>query len=173
MGSTVKGGSVDVTHTNGWFLDDGIEILDEEEALRLAATRPVGRVAVSISALPAVLPVTFALDGRDVLFRSAAGTKLSAALRGAVVAFEVDDFDESGAAGWSVLFIGRATVQLEEPDPPIELGREVDGPWVRIATELVTARRVFTDATTTPVRRPAYGDGCRHRAHEPRPARMR
>lgn len=163
---------MDETHTGGWYLDDGTEILGEEESLRLAATRPVGRVAVSISALPAVLPVTFALDGTDVLFRSAAGTKLSAALRNAVVAFEVDDFDETGEAGWSVLFVGRAAVQLEPPAPPVEVGRRVDGPWIRITTELVTGRRVGAFDVAA-ARRPAYGDGCRGRAAEPHPVRMR
>lgn len=163
---------MDDTHTDGWFLDDGVEILDDDESLRLAATRPVGRVAVSISALPAVLPVTFALDGRDVLFRSGSGTKLSAALHNAVVAFEVDDFDDDGGTGWSVLLVGRASVELDAPDPPPDLARRVDGPWIRIATELVTGRRVGGSAAGVAGRAP-YGDACRRRGAEPRPARMR
>ena len=44
-------------------------------------------------ALPAVLPLNFALYGRRILFRTGQGTKLDAAVRHSVVAFEADWFD--------------------------------------------------------------------------------
>src|SRR5205085_1549212 len=82
--------------------------LDEDECLALAARRPVGRVAVTVGALPAVFPVNFRLAGTQILFRTASGTKLDAATRRAVVAFEVDDFDPDTQTGWSVLIVGLA-----------------------------------------------------------------
>ena len=49
-----------------------------EECLRLLATVPVGRVGVTIDALPAVLPVNFVMTGGAVVFASAAMTGDSA-----------------------------------------------------------------------------------------------
>jgi uncharacterized protein len=84
-------------------------VLGRRECLGLLATGEVGRVGVSIGALPAILPVNYTLLGENVLFRTVPGTKLSAATQQQVVAFEVDGFDESGSTGWSVLVQGRAS----------------------------------------------------------------
>jgi uncharacterized protein len=64
-------------------------------------------------------------DG-TIVFRSGPGPKLSAADRRDVVAFQVDDIDESGQAGWSVLITGRAR-RLSE----VEAGclQELPTPW--------------------------------------------
>lgn len=61
------------------FADEGLEILDTGQCLALAATRPVGRVAVTVGALPAVFPVNYCLVDSRVYFRTGAGTKLDAA----------------------------------------------------------------------------------------------
>lgn len=91
-----------------------VEELSRHECLELLASVPVGRVGVSIGALPAVLPVNFCLTDDAVIFRSTVGAKLSAAVAGTVVAFEADHYDESGKTGWSVLVQGRAA---EVTDP--------------------------------------------------------
>ena len=44
-------------------------------------------------ALPAALPVNFALLDGEIVFRTATGSKLAAALAKAVVAFQADDID--------------------------------------------------------------------------------
>ncbi|WP_212612878.1 pyridoxamine 5'-phosphate oxidase family protein [Pseudonocardia hierapolitana] len=82
--------------------------LDEAECLRLLATGMIGRVVFTDSALPAAQPVTYLLDGEEVLFRTGGGGKLAAATRGAVVAFQVDEIDPSTRTGWTVLGIGEA-----------------------------------------------------------------
>jgi nitroimidazol reductase NimA-like FMN-containing flavoprotein (pyridoxamine 5'-phosphate oxidase superfamily) len=79
----------------------------------------VGRVGVSVQALPVILPVNYVMHEGDVVFRVSAGTKLAAATAGAVVAFEVDHHDPHGTTGWSVLLQGRA----QEIDDPAELAR--------------------------------------------------
>ena len=133
---------------DGVLVDAGLELLSEAECLALVARRPIGRVAVSLGALPAVFPVNFCLVGRDVVFRTAAGTKLAAALRGAVVAFEVDDFDADGHRGWSVLIVGKAAeitgselVGLE-PLPVQAWAPDVRDHVVRIESEFVSGRRI-------------------------------
>jgi uncharacterized protein len=83
-----------------------LEVLDRAECLRLLATAPVGRVGVSIGALPAIFPVNFALVRDSIVFKTVPGTKLDAATRRAVVAFEVDSYAPDGTSGWSVLVQG-------------------------------------------------------------------
>jgi len=88
---------------------DSLRHLFREECLELLAGRGLGRVSVSIGALPAILPVNYALWDDSVVFRTAPGTKLSAALMGSVVGFEVDDAVDDLSGGWSVLVVGHAT----------------------------------------------------------------
>ena len=143
--------SVDV----GLDVDEGLEILSKDECLRLAATRPVGRVAVTVSALPAVFPVNFSIVDGDVYLRTSAGTKLDAATRNAVVAFQVDDFDSFTHSGWSVLVVGTAEVISSEDIRRLEPLRV--RPWVsgerhhvvRVAGELVSGRRIAPRVTPT------------------------
>jgi len=94
----------------------GLEVLSRSECLRLLATTPVGRVALSIGALPVVLPVNFALDGESVVFRTGPGSKLEAATRQAVVAFQADHVDLADETGWSVLLTGVARPSTTPPN---------------------------------------------------------
>jgi nitroimidazol reductase NimA-like FMN-containing flavoprotein (pyridoxamine 5'-phosphate oxidase superfamily) len=83
-----------------------VEVLDRAECLRLLATVPVGRIAVSIGALPAIFPVNFAVVGDRIVIRTVPGTKLDAATSRAVVAFEADGYAPDGSSGWSVMVQG-------------------------------------------------------------------
>ncbi|MFC7036792.1 pyridoxamine 5'-phosphate oxidase family protein, partial [Nonomuraea rubra] len=97
---------------------------------RLLPSRPIGRIVFTDRALPAVQPVNFCLDEQDIVIRTAAGSKLAAATRHAVVAFEVDDFDPEARSGWSVTVVGYARVA----DDPAELARLESlplTPWAR------------------------------------------
>jgi Pyridoxamine 5'-phosphate oxidase len=90
----------------------GLEVLSREECLSLMATVSVGRLGVSIDALPAILPVNFVLLREQIIVRTVPGTKLDAAAAQAVVAFEVDSYDPGGKWGWSVLVLGLARRSL-------------------------------------------------------------
>src|SRR5690348_7800071 len=93
----------------------GLRILSTAECLRRLGRGGVGRVAVTVKALPAIFPVNYAaLDG-DIVFRSASGSKLDAATDHTVVAFEVDQNDRMSHTGWSVLVVGCAHV-VTDPD---------------------------------------------------------
>lgn len=127
----------------------GIEVLDREACLRLLPTQSVGRVASAPGGRPVCLPVNFVLDGDRVVFRTAAGTKLDAAVRGAPVAFEVDSLDSVQQAGWSVVVSGVA----EEVTDPDEIARLAELPlrpwsvhdkshWVAVRPESITGRRI-------------------------------
>lgn len=85
-----------------------LQKLSRAECLSLLPTVSVGRLGVSIQALPAILPVNFVLHDEEIILRSVAGTKLDAATAQAVVAFEADDYGPDGEWGWSVLVQGVA-----------------------------------------------------------------
>jgi len=97
----------------------GLRVLSRAECVALLATTPIGRIVFTDRALPAVQPVGFALDGETVVIRTGAGTRLAAAARDTVVAFEADEFDRAGRTGWSVTAIGHARAVTE----PTEIER--------------------------------------------------
>ncbi len=128
---------------------DLLETLSRDECIRLLRTTSLGRVGVKIGAMPAVLPVNYALLGDDVVFRSAPGTKLSAAVLGTIIAFEADAADPHDESGWSVLMVGHASEITD--DSTLEEARGLPlRPWaggnrdhfVRLAAEHVTGRRI-------------------------------
>jgi nitroimidazol reductase NimA-like FMN-containing flavoprotein (pyridoxamine 5'-phosphate oxidase superfamily) len=132
----------------------GLEKLGRDECLRLLAGRSVGRVGITVSALPVIFPVNFCLMDGDVVFRSSPGSKLTVAAQRAVVAFEVDEADAMYHAGWSVLVVGPA---YEITDPaelaaarslPLEpWAPGAKGHFIRIRSEIVSGRRLGTFAT--------------------------
>src|SRR5258708_34405572 len=85
---------------------DRLCTLTREQCLLRLRKGGVGRVAVTLGALPAVFPVSYAMLDEDVVFRTGAGTKLTAAVRRAVLAFEIDGANSLAHAGWSVLVVG-------------------------------------------------------------------
>ncbi|MEV4577503.1 pyridoxamine 5'-phosphate oxidase family protein [Nonomuraea jabiensis] len=93
----------------------GLQVLSREECLGLLSTAPIGRIVFTEHALPAVQPVNFHLDGRSIVIRTSTGSKLAAATRHAVVAFEADEFDSELRTGWSVTAVGQARA-VTDPD---------------------------------------------------------
>jgi nitroimidazol reductase NimA-like FMN-containing flavoprotein (pyridoxamine 5'-phosphate oxidase superfamily) len=75
----------------------------------LTRTR-VGRVAVTDQAMPAVIPVNYALVGDTIVFRTRGDGLLARACDGSVVAFEVDELADDGGHGWSILVVGTASL---------------------------------------------------------------
>lgn len=129
--------------------DHGVmEVLDADECLRLLAAGHLGRVALCVGALPVIVPVHYALLGRDPVFRTDAGTKLLAASAGHVLCLEIDDADPVNHRGWSVLVTGQAEV-LHRPED-LEAAEALPlRPWVghgdafvRIEAALVSGRRI-------------------------------
>lgn len=128
---------------------NGLEVLDRGDCLQLLVTQTIGRVGVTSGALPTVLPVNFRLHDDRVLIRTSAGTKLDAALRGMVVAFEVDDFHSFEHTGWSVIVIGVAAEVTDSAEceslagvPLARWAPEAGEHLIAISTEMVSGRRI-------------------------------
>lgn len=89
--------------------DAGMEELAGSECWRLLRTAEVGRLAVPVEPNGAdIFPVNHLVDGGTVVFRTAAGSKLTALTAAAQVAFEADGVDASTPTAWSVVVKGAA-----------------------------------------------------------------
>lgn len=129
---------------------NGLEVLSREDCLSLLGTARLGRIAVTSRALPTILPVNFSFDGRQILIRTGRGTKLDAATRDSVVAFEVDQIEPGRNTEWSVVVTGVARV-LTDPDEVAAAQRPSLVRWaaaaddriVAISPEVVSGRRVL------------------------------
>ncbi len=128
---------------------DGLEVLSDDECRALLKEASVGRVAISINALPAVLPVNYRLLGDSILFFTSPGMKLRSALANSVIGFEVDRIDEATETGWSVLVVGLASL-VTDPDAVASAKRLGVRPWangdrphlIRLRTDFVSGRRI-------------------------------
>lgn len=140
------------------FDRNGLEVLTRAECMRLLSDARVGRLGLSVGALPVVLPVNYAVMDDTVVVRSGPGTKLDAALADAVVAFEVDQLDETSETGWSIMIQGVATVisdpRVLERARALRLRPWAGGPkdhFLELSTDVVSGRRILprNDAART------------------------
>ena len=129
---------------------NGLEVLARDECLRLLASATLGRVGLTVGALPTVLPVNYRLLGHRILFRTDVGTKLDAATHNAVVAFEVDDMDPVWHTGWSVMVTGVAREVTDQGElDAIEVSSiphwapDHASRVVEISTEMISGRRIL------------------------------
>jgi nitroimidazol reductase NimA-like FMN-containing flavoprotein (pyridoxamine 5'-phosphate oxidase superfamily) len=96
-----------------WMDAKGATVLPTPECKRLLALvakrGEIGRLGLSTSRAPIVIPVNFTFDEGQVLARVGGGSSPRKA-SGQLVAFEVDDVDLEAGTAWSVLVRGLATL---------------------------------------------------------------
>ena len=92
--------------------------MDRLQCLRLLASAHEGHLGLNVNAMPAIFPINYVLEVDEVVFRIDPRSKLAGAIAGNVVCIQME------ADGWSVSVHGQALV---------------DGPWVRVVAELVSA----------------------------------
>ncbi|GAA4690650.1 pyridoxamine 5'-phosphate oxidase family protein [Kocuria gwangalliensis] len=125
-----------------------VEDLSVSACWALLRAGSIGRLAVWVEDHPEIFPLNYAVDHGSLVFRSAEGTKLAAALSDVPVALEIDGYDASSAQAWSVVVKGNAeqiqglqdlmdTVDL--PLFPWQAGPK--GRFIRILPTVVTGRR--------------------------------
>jgi uncharacterized protein len=150
LNSVVLGDDHWVEVSEGWSMPSGrLEVVSKEGCLALLRQATMGRVAVTVGAIPEIFPVNFCLIDDAIVFRTGPGTKLYAASRRAIVAFEVDEFDVDDRHGWSVLVVGPSE-EVTQPDEITKARRQLADGWVpgdrdhvlRIAPHRVSGRRI-------------------------------
>jgi uncharacterized protein len=132
----------------------GLQVLSRGECLNLLRTAQIGRIVFTDRALPAVQPVNYCLYGEHIVIRTAADSRLAAATRRSVVAFETDEFDPGERTGWSVMAVGHARASLE-PEERARLARLPLSPWtsggdhyIVVAIEMLSGRRITAALTS-------------------------
>lgn len=122
--------------------DQDVGFLSEEDCYALLCTGTIGRVGLSLGALPAILPVSYSMVDGAIVFRTGHGLRLRAAFDRTVVAFEIDSGDSDQRDGWSVLVVGLAELVDVAVLDLRASSAEDDRPYaVRIRPETVTGRR--------------------------------
>ncbi|GAB4079194.1 pyridoxamine 5'-phosphate oxidase family protein [Modestobacter muralis] len=108
-------------------------MLDGAECRRLLGTASVGRIAFTEGAMPTIQPASYALRGDDVVIPTGLGSKMAAGSRGAVLAFEVDEYDLVERTGWSVTVIGPSRLVID-PGQVAALDALGVHPWLPTTT---------------------------------------
>ena len=128
---------------------NGLEILGHDVCQQLLASELLGRIGVTVNALPVVLPVNYQLFDGQLIIQTERETRLADATHNTVVAFEVDNVDAHGSGGWSVAITGIAN-EVTDPDIIDQLRRLPFTRWVRnetdryvsISFDLMSGRRI-------------------------------
>jgi hypothetical protein len=115
-------------------------LIPEQECWELLASASVGRVALSIAALPAILPVQYYLDGRTLAV-CLGHRKLPERALNAVVAFAADAIDPRTRSGWSVQVQGQSATH-RQPGIGSDCGWPADGQVVQIEPATISGYRV-------------------------------
>lgn len=139
----------------------GVSVLEVNVCWTLLRSADVGRVAVVIDDHPDIFPVNYLVDHGTLVFRTAKGTKLAAAVSCPQVAFEVDGYDPEAGEAWSVIVKGKAKESTTMPElidtielPLFPWHAGPKGRFVRIVPVDVTGRRfrvIDAEAWRTPV----------------------
>jgi len=124
--------------------------LTAQECVDLLSSRDVGRVAMATPEGPRIVPVSYALHGDAIVFRTAPYTELSTYGWNTDLAFEVDGLDQDAHRGWSVVALGRGHV-VEDTEEVADIRAACEPrPWaagsrnlyVKLAWRSLTGRRV-------------------------------
>ena len=124
--------------------DSGAISLDE--CWRLLGLAGVGRVALSVDALPVVLPVRYVVDGPEVAMCLGEGPVPSRAAHEAIVALAVDELDPRSHVGWYVHAVGMARMVPGPDRPPDGTGDDAGLVVARMTPTIVRGRRVRLQA---------------------------
>jgi len=86
------------------------DALSERECWELLATASVGRLALSVRALPVILPVQYYLDGRRLAVCLGHQALPERAVDETIIAFAADSIDPVTRSGWSVQVQGQSVI---------------------------------------------------------------
>lgn len=112
----------------------------------MLAGHKLGRLVTCVDRHVEIFPINFLVDGRDIIFRTAEGSKLFTLTINSSVAFEIDGWD--GTGGWSVIARGPAVEVTASRDvarletlPLRPWVPTVKTHWVRISPTEISGRQ--------------------------------
>ena len=125
------------------------EQIPAAECWDLLRTVSVGRLALSLHALPAILAVQFYIDGDDLAICLGHYKIPHNSVRGTVVAFAADAIDTANSTGWSVQVQGTTRLPTSI-GVPTNCGQPTAGEIVHLAPTTVIGHRVRLCPFITP-----------------------
>jgi uncharacterized protein len=102
--------------------------IDEDTCLGLLSGITFGRVALSVRALPRIVPVRFAVHRGRISTHMQGAADIGNGLDDAVVALQADGYDDDTQQVWSVHVVGRVIDRYESGfaiDPSV-----IEGEWM-------------------------------------------
>jgi nitroimidazol reductase NimA-like FMN-containing flavoprotein (pyridoxamine 5'-phosphate oxidase superfamily) len=128
------------------------------ECERMLDTAVVGRVALMTPDGPQIIPLNYTVVEDAIVVATSPYSALGTYGPGALVAFEVDEFDVETRSGWSVVVRGRATTVADPAEVQGIKRAGTSQPWadgsrnlyLRIPRTEVSGRRLGGQATTAP-----------------------
>lgn len=125
--------------------------LTPDQCWELLTVAHVGRLALSVRALPMIFPVRYAVDGDSVAISLGRHGLPTASVHDAVVAFAVDEIDPSAGVGWMVQMQGRARL-FDTDQAPVDPEPAPGAQVVRLIPGTVTGSRfTFPPYAGTPL----------------------
>ena len=128
------------------------ELIPEHRCWELLATVSVGRLALSVRALPVILPVQYYLDGRRLAICLGHHQIPERSLNDVIIAFAADEIDPVTRWGWSVQVQGRSVIPLRL-GVDTACGRPTAGQIVQMEPGIISGHRThlcpFIDAHLT------------------------
>ena len=120
----------------------GFEAMTAEQCRRLLASTHIGRIALTVGALPVVLPVQYALDADHLLVRTPGHHDVGRGVDGQVVGFEADQLDLDHGAGWCVSVTGTVHVVDRHGDVGTVHPWFSDGMLLSLDTDVIAGHRI-------------------------------
>ncbi len=112
-------------------------LVGESECRDLLRTKHVGRAVYTEGALPAVLPVNYAIVDDSIFLRVRPATPLADKLPGSIIALEVDELEATGIGGWLVVVTGLCLLCTGLTHPPeavasLPFWAQTSSPWLAL-----------------------------------------
>lgn len=115
--------------------------LSQQECWGLLAVGSVGRLALSINALPAILPVQYTSDGASISICLGQHEVPATSVHESVVAFGADEIDEGSRSGWAVQVQGIMHGPQEGNRVPWDCGQPPAGRVVHLEPVVMSGHR--------------------------------
>jgi len=118
------------------------ELIPEHLCWELLATVSVGRLALSVRALPVILPVQYYLDGRRLAICLGHHKIPEQSLNDVIIAFAADAIDPVTRSGWSVQVQGRSVIP-RRLGVDTACGRPTAGQIVQIEPGIISGHHMY------------------------------
>src|SRR6516164_3105964 len=115
--------------------------ITEAECWALLGSASVGRLALSLQALPAILPVQYYLDGDKVALCLGHYEVPRQAITNTVAAFVADAIDTTTSQGWAVQVLGKVAPP-QSMNGPGDCGQHAGGQVIHLVPATIAGQRL-------------------------------